>query len=403
MSRTIKIVILVLVVLSNPLPHPVFAAAKAKFYYSGWIPFWKQRAGAQNVALNLERLNEISPFSYEVRANGTLVDKLKINEGFWPTWLSAARDMKIEIIPTIAWFDGPAIQDLLSNTKKRVAHENAILKLVKTQKFDGIDIDYESKLAVTKDHFSTLLKGLAMRLHPINKTLSCTIEARMPANSRYYYTGTPADYEYANDYAKISKYCDQVRIMAYDQGLIDIELDSQKGDGQLYAPVSDPNWAKKVLGEALKSINPKKIMLGVPTYGYEYQVTLNNGVITYERLRSDTFTQAMERADNTSSTPVRNNAGELSFSYTTSTHVSDVSPNLTWTLGSTLSAFDNLLSNNSTTTYLATNDLTTRYVSFADSNSAVQLIALAKKLGLRGVVFFKLDGEQDPNLWNVMK
>lgn len=378
------------------MPASIFAATKTKFYYSGWIPFWKQQPGAQDTALNLEKLREVSPFSYEVDPDGQLVDKLKINQGFWPAWLSAVRDMKIKIIPTIAWFDGQGIQSLLSSTKKRLAHEDALAKLVKTQKFDGIDIDYESKLAESKDYFSLFLKGLAIRLHPLGKTLSCTIEARMPVEARYFATGTNLDYQYANDYVQINKYCDEVRIMAYDQGVVDIQLDSTKGANQLYAPVADPDWAKKVLGEALKAINPRKIMLGVPTYGYEYQVVWDNGVVIYERLRSDTFTQAMNRADQTSSTPVRNNAGELSFTYTTSTLVSNVTQGLSWTLGSAMdSTLPNILAND--------NNLTTRYVAFADSESAAKLISLAKQFKLRGVVFFKLDGDQDPNLWTVMK
>jgi len=375
-------------------PGTMLAATKAKFYYSGWLPYWKQQAGAQDTALNLDKLHEISPFSYEVKSDGTLVDKLKINEGFWPAWLSAARDMKIKIIPTIAWFDGQGLHNLLSNKKKRIAHEDAIAKLVKTQNFDGIDIDYEAKRAETKEYFSTFLYGLAIRLHPMGKTLSCTIETRIPPTSRYSYTGTPDDYLYSNDYVQINKYCDQVRIMTYDQGIIDVDLDVTKGGDKLYAPVSDPDWVKKVLTEATKTINPKKIMLGIPTYGYEYQVTAQNGIITYERLRSHTFVQAMARATSTGSVPTRNNAGELSFTYATSSYVYGVSPNLTWTLGSALNA---VLANAKTASS------TIRFVSFADAKSAEGLIAVAKKFGLRGVVFFKLDGDQDQNVWSVMK
>ncbi len=397
MKNYLRIFSIIVIIGALLAPSSLFAATKAKFYYSGWLPYWKQQPGAQNTALNLEKLHEISPFSYEVRANGTLVDKLKINEGFWPAWLSAVHDMGIKIIPTIAWFDGDGIHKLLSNKKTRIAHEDTIKALVKTQNFDGIDIDYEAKLADTKDYFSTFLYGLAIRLHPMGKTLSCTIEARMPATSRLSYTGTPDDYTYANDYAAINKYCDQVRIMTYDQGVIDVDLDAVKGgNDQLYAPVSDPDWAKKVLTLAVKSINPKKIMLGVPTYGYEYQVTLNNGILTYERLRSHTFVQAMARASSTFSTPARNNAGELSFIYTTTTRVHGVSPNLTWNLGSTLNTIlANFISTSSTQS--------TRYVSFADSESAAKLIAVAKQFGIRGVVFFKLDGDLDPTLWSIMK
>ena len=375
-------------------PFLSLAATKKPFYYAGWIPFWKQQTGAHDLSLNLEKLKEISPFSYEVKSNGTLVDKMKINEGFWPGWLSAVRDLNIKIIPTIAWFDGDRIDALLSNKKKRIAHENAITKLVKDQKFDGIDIDYESKLAKTNPYFSLFIEGLAIRLHPLKKILSCTIEPRMPVSSRYSQTNSPEDYLYANDYKTLNKYCDEIRIMAYDQGLIDIKLDVEKGDGKLYAPVADVAWVKKILEEAVKTINPKKIMLGIPTYGYEYQVKWDNGVLIYERLRSHTFVQAMERAQTMGVIPKRNSAGELSFTYSTSTWVGDVSPSLNF-----------IVASNQQPAELASlgSGSVLRYVSFSDAGAIKQKIDLAKKMGLRGAVFFKFDGEQDPLLWKVIK
>lgn len=373
---------------------PLLTLGAGKFQYAGWIPFWKQQAGAADTAINLEKLQEISPFSYEVLSNGTMKDDLKINEGFWPGWLSAARDAKIKILPTIAWFDGNAMHALLSSAKRRQAHEDAIAKLVKDQNFDGIDIDYESKLSATKNYFSTFLQGLAMRLHPKGKLLSCTIEARTPLASLENSDKPQNKPSYANDYAAINKYCDEVRIMAYDQGTIDLKLDATKGNGNLYAPVADPDWVKKVLQETVKTISPKKIMLAIPTYGYEYQVSWVNGLTLYERLRSHTFFQAMNRAEAIGTMGERNSAGELSFWYVTSTLVADVSSALTSEVSS---VFPPALANANTSSSVE------RLVSWSDASSAAQKIALAKKMGLRGAVFFKLDGEQDPLIWDLMK
>jgi len=367
-------------------------AAGSTFSYAGWLPFWKQQSGAFDTALNLEKLSEISPFSYEVSPNGTLRDVLKINEGLWPAWLSAARDLHVKVVPTIAWFNGTAIHALLSNKKSRLAHEDRIAKLVRDQKFDGIDIDYESKLDETNPYFSLLIEGLALRLHPQKKILSCTIESRTPLSSLY--DVVPKDITYANNYVVLNTYCDEVRIMAYDQGLIDHKLDVQKSNGKLYAPVADIDWVKKVLQVALMNIRPKKIMLAVPTYGYEYQVSWKNGMTIYQRLRSHTFFQAMDRAEAVGAIPARNSAGELSFTYVTSTFVGDVSSALTWAVSSTLPA---ALANANTSTSVL------RYVSFADATSAANEVALAKKLGLRGVAFFKLDGESDPLVWGTMR
>ncbi len=368
------------------------AATKAPFYYAGWLPFWKKQNGAQDISGNLDKFHELSPFSYEVRPDGSLIDSLKITEGFWPAWLSAIHDSGVKNIPTIAWFDGPGLHKLLSNKKTRIAHENIIAKLVKDMKYDGIDIDYEGRLPETKDYFSTFMQGLALRLHPLKKVVTCTIESRTPLNDLL--GGPPKDTRRANDYVALNKYCDEVRIMAYDQGLIDGSLDRKKGNDNLYAPVADPEWVKKTLQEALKSISPKKIMLGIPTYGYEYEVSWANGFTTYKRLRSHTFMQAIDRATSVKAVPLINNAGELSFAYATSTSIGKGSPSLTWQVSSTQPAF---------IASTSAQGLYTRYVSFVDSVSAANEITLAKKMGLRGVVFFKLDGDQDPLLWNVMK
>ncbi|MBI3638129.1 hypothetical protein HY227_00075, partial [Candidatus Wolfebacteria bacterium] len=357
--------------------------------------FWKKQPGAQDISLQLEKFQEISPFSYEVKSDGTLVDKLKIKEGFWPGWLSAVRDMKIKVIPTIAWFDGSAIHKLLSDKKKRIAHEDAIVKLVKDNKFDGIDIDYEAKLADTNPYFALFIKGLAIRLHPLKKTLSCTIESRMPVSSRYTQSNDASDTKYANNYPTLNKYCDEIRIMAYDQGVIDIKLDAEKGNGKLYAPIADSDWTKKIITEELKSIKKNKIMLGIPTYGYEYEVSWADGYTTYKRLRSHTFFQAMDRSDSVGVAPERNNAGELSFVYATSTPVLDVSKNLTWKVSSTAPA---IIASSTT----ASKPII-RFVSFSDAESAKKEISFVKKLGLRGVAFFKWDGDQDPLLWDEMK
>jgi len=57
------------------------------------------------------------------------------------------------------WSNGVATYNILSKAKTRQALETAIAKLVKTNGYDGIDIDFENKTAETKDYFSLFLKG----------------------------------------------------------------------------------------------------------------------------------------------------------------------------------------------------------------------------------------------------
>jgi spore germination protein YaaH len=337
-------------------------------------------------------LSEVSPFSYEIGTGGKIIDDANINNGSWSGWFSAARDLGVKIIPTVAWFDGDAMYNLLSSTKARQAHEDAITALARSQKFDGIDIDYEDKPSKIKPYFSLFIEGLASRLHAAKKTLTCSIEPRSPAQDIWATPPTPLPY--SDDYNVLNKYCDEIRVMAYDQGTIDLTLDAEKGNSTLYAPVADPAWVTRVLKNMLTSINPKKVMLGIPTYGYEYQVAWANGVTTYERVRSFTFQEAMDRADLVGIAPVRDNAGELSYAYQTSTYVSAIPATLTSYVSSTKPQAISPLG-----AQVPANATNTMFVSFSDSQSALANIDLAKKFGLRGVMFFKADGELDPAIW----
>jgi spore germination protein YaaH len=375
---------IILSVMFGFLILPINSSA-APLQFGAWLPFWKKQPGANTFALQMDKFATISPFSYEVKANGSLVDSLGMKSGFWPQWTKAVQDAGIKIIPTIALLDGDQVHALLSNKTLRTKHINNIVKLVKDNKYNGIDIDYEDKWAKTKPYFNSFIEELWKKL-PWSKTLSCTLESRMPLDSRF--TVVPDNYKYANDLVFLNKYCDEIRVMAYDQGQIDLKLDAQKGKNNFYAPIADKDWVEKILKEMTKTINPKKMMIGIPTYGYEYEVSWADGVTTYKRLRSRTYAQAIDLAASVSAVPQRNTAGELSFVYASTTPI-DVSKNLTYQIASTTSPLGMMPS-----------PLITRYVSFSDAQSATDKIALAKKYKLKGVVFFKMDGETDPTLWS---
>ena len=377
------------------LAVPLVASAVSQpFYYGVWLPFWQSQNGASDISLNLNVLHEVSPFSYAVRTNGTLVDDLNIGNGSWDPWFSAVRSAGAKIVPTVAWLDGSTIKALLANGPQRRALEDRIATLAANEKFDGIDIDFEGMPTTTRPYFSLFIEGAAMRLHAAGRSLACTVTPRTPLSSLYDSAPLPTVI-YAENYTVLNQYCDEVRVMAYDQGTIDITLDASKGDGTLYAPVADPAWVRKVIQQTIAYINPKKVMLGIPTYGYEYQVSWNMGATTYERVRSFDFFDAMDRAEENGVEPSRNNAGELSFTFASSTHISGVPLSLTAIVASTLPAAlaPGLANAGASTTF---------FVSFSDAQSTADKIKLAKEYGLRGAILFKADGQVDPAIWGVM-
>lgn len=363
---------------------PLFAATPA-FDKGIWIPYWRKSEGASTTLAHLDSLTQISPFAFELQADGTIKNALKIDEEPWLTLIAQAKKKKIKIYPSILSYpktetEQNSVYLLLAQKKKRVAHERAIMMLVKKYKLDGIDIDYENKSAEIKPYFSVFLTELSKILHAQGKKLICTVEARTPPTSRYATTSPVivSRVEYANDYKPIGAVCDQVRIMAYDQGGDDASLVIQNRDlGNLYRPVADIDWVEKISTLALEDIPAKKVVLGVPTYGYKYEIipAIGTSSTKYSRIGSMNFNYADDLAKSLNIVPTRNIAGELSFTYSTTT---DINGNY---LGGTKQ-------------YL---------VWYSDAIAIADKIRLAKLYKLGGVVVFKVDGGNDPKLWDVLK
>ncbi len=359
------------------LMTPSLSFAATKFSYGAWIPYWKKTAAIPEVIAHIDSLSVISPFSYEVRANGTIRDAMKLGDESWLSLMEIAGSEGKKVVPTFAWQDGASIYAVLSSSTARQAHIDAITGLVDENDFDGVDIDYENKTAETNSYFSKFLTALSKEMHTRKKTLSCTIEPRTPATSRF--VKVPKTLEYANDFKVLNRVCDEVRIMAYGQGRIDLKLNKVKSvNDTLYSPIADKAWVEKVVNEALRTISRNKIVLGLANFGYRYEITKVDGVISYNNVQSLTYNDTLALASSTNSSLTRNNAGELGFTYTTST----------------LSSISTSTQTFATSTY---------FVTLSDAKAIQGNIALAKKYKLRGVMLFKIDGESDPALWKMVK
>ncbi|HVU80032.1 MAG TPA: glycosyl hydrolase family 18 protein, partial [Candidatus Paceibacterota bacterium] len=295
------------------LPGAAHAAPlKSTLEVSGWIPYWRAATGTQDVIPRISSLTTVHPFGYIVTQDGVVSDPTGFADEPWKSLRAAAKQNGVRFIPTVMWGDGAAMHRILSNAKTRQALEDSIADLVVREGFDGIDIDFEGKYAETRDYFSTFLKGLYSRIG--KKWVYCTIESRTPLDSRYDSTPPKDAGIYANDFVQINKYCDRVQIMAYDQGAIDVKLNGvAKGP---YVPVADIAWVEKVMNVAAQSISKKKLVLGIPTYGYEYVVTpLPTQGYSYSRLWAFNPKYATDLAMSLGINPIRNSAGELQLTY----------------------------------------------------------------------------------------
>jgi len=371
---------------------------------TGWIPYWRVATGTADVIPNIKKLTTVEPFGFTVKNDGSLYDALKVASSTqWQSLISVARAKKVKVIPTIMWSDGNAIDTILRSKSARTAHIKAIVEMVKNGGYDGVDIDYEGKLASTRPYFSTFLKELYTAIG--KKWVYCTIEARTPPADAF--DKIPVDLEYANDYIAINKYCDRVNIMTYDQGTIDLRLNTA-ADVTPYIPIADPKWVEKVITLASKNIAKKKIRIGVATYGYEYIVTpLAEHGFKYDLQWAFNQKYALDLAQQLSLTPHRNNANEISFSYLptsteqikTATAVATANQNIV-----PITSLANAPISFSDGTSSPRTDVQPIHLMWWSDAQAIQdKITLARKLGVGGIAIFKLDGGEDPKMWSVLK
>ena len=72
-------------------------AAAAEPKVAGWIPYWAAEAGIESAIENIDKLDTIHPFVYEVTANGTLVNKVDFDDSEWEDLFEAAEENDVEI------------------------------------------------------------------------------------------------------------------------------------------------------------------------------------------------------------------------------------------------------------------------------------------------------------------
>lgn len=372
-------------------PAPAQAAG---FEVAAWIPYWAVADGTRDAGKHLDSLTVLHPFSYSVATDGKPKDLADMEKTSWQRLIRSAKAADVSVVPTLMWSDTANIQRILSDSKLRAAHVKAVAALVKDNKYDGIDIDYEGKLAKTRPYYSAFLKELKAALG--GKTLSCTIEARTPPDSLY--ATVPKNLEYANDYAEINKYCDVVTLMTYDQQRADLKLNAARA-GAPYYPVADLDWVKKVVAFTTKSIDKDKLVIGVATYGREVEVTVSpNWFQSYKQISSVQPEYAEDTADKYDVKPFRNAAGELSYSYVASKSTGKLFSSVS--LSGKASSRDDVAARALAYANKTGKSIVIRTVWWSDAQAVADKVALAKSLGMKGVAIFKLDGNEDSGIWD---
>ncbi|MDP4094097.1 MAG: glycoside hydrolase family 18 protein [Bacillota bacterium] len=197
-------------------------------------------------------LTYLSLFSYQVNADGTLK---ALNDD---AALAAARNHRNAPLMVITNFEGGTFSTDLGHTilSSDSIQQNLIANVLSTMKskgFYGLNIDFERIPPSDRELYNNFLRKVVTALHAQNYVV-CTALAPKTSGQQ-----TGAWYG-AHDYPAHGQIVDFVIIMTYEWGW----------SGGPPMPVAPIDQVRAVLNYAVSVIPAKKIMMGMPLYGYDW-------------------------------------------------------------------------------------------------------------------------------------
>ena len=221
--------------------------------------------------LNADLISQVSPFWYRLQDQNKIVDLYTPANPNTPLAvpLQSMQAAGFKVIPTLT--DGTdvdpktgkisqmVLSNLIADPISRANIVNAILNLVLTNKYDGIDLDFEnfafvdpiSTWSTTGPRWVQFLTDLSTALHAQGKILSITTPPLFdPASGKKGY--------YLYSWSQVASVIDQLRIMAYDY--------STSSPG----PIGPLKWTTNAVTYAVSVVPASKIYIGIPGYGRDW-------------------------------------------------------------------------------------------------------------------------------------
>lgn len=323
---------MVVVMVTVLLPHTSPAHAAPPVLRWGYYVTY-DRTSWTNLQQAIAELDIVSPYFFQLRADGTIEE---FSDPAAERFLLQSGRLIIPMIKNVPRWDD--FTPLLADPQERAAIIQRLVNLVEQRGYHGIHIDFEAVNASDAPQLTTFMRELQAQLKPKGKFVTQAIAARS--------SDTPTTWGGAYDYAALAQINDFLVIMAYDFHYA----------GGSPGPVAPISWVRRVVDYATTRIPPEKILLGIPLYGYDWNVTAGPPA------RSVRFDQAQERAQHPGATKGYDEAEQEAWLR----YVDDQGQQ--------------------------------HEVWYADVRSVSARLALALDRGLAGVALWRI-GHEDPQVW----
>ncbi|UOE36930.1 polysaccharide deacetylase family protein [Chryseobacterium oryzae] len=254
-------------------------------FYTPWSPL-----SLTDLRINGDKLNTIYPEWFFINPKTYQLDSRIDNEA-----LDVMRHHKLSVQPILnnfisvpgkeGKFSGDLLHTVLHNQNIQNQLINQIIKTLKANNLQGINIDFEEIKENSDEYLNAFMQNLYAQFKKNNLVVSIDV---MADNSDY-------------DLSFLKNHVDYFILMAYDQ----FNDPSQAG------PISDQKWIEKQMDYVAKNVPSEKIILGIGAYGRQW---IKDETGTH--IEDITYSQAIDRAKiSNSKIQFDDNSYNLHFSY----------------------------------------------------------------------------------------
>jgi len=213
-------------------------------------------------------------FEYHFGSNGDIVNNLNDLVAIETTWGNRVTPLATITNLTSKGFSSDLAHQVLNNPVARRNLVDNIFYIVSRKGYGGVNIDFERVRAEDRDLFTGFLRQLRERLRPSGYVLTIAVPAK---------TSEDISWLRGYDYGGIGAVVNYMFIMAYDWH----HAGSEPG------PVAPITEVRRTIEFAIKSVPRRKLIIGVPLYGYNWSVPYKPGTVASAISNQDAIKTAM--------------------------------------------------------------------------------------------------------------
>jgi spore germination protein len=135
-----------------------------------------------------------------------------------------------------------------------------LVNIAVSKEYDGVNIDFEAIPKGDRSRYTQFIKALSANLKTNGKLLAISVPGVTEDNPNDSWAG-------AYDLATLGQYVDILQLMTYDEN----------GPWGAPGPVAGLDWVTDCVTYVKSVVDPSKISMGVPAYGYVWNLDKNTG------------------------------------------------------------------------------------------------------------------------------